>query len=271
MYVNADAVLASILNRVRAASSSDIRTVVCDLSASPYLDLAGSHMLHELHSEPAARGIALRIVGAHGRVRDLLRADGVGEKVGGLDRVDTLDGFRVIFHPLPPRQVARHSLPASREPAAISCALSRHDNDDLQSAGRCQVTGDWIRKLRLCVLLPSVIARAACEGMGIHDTESLIHPTLSRSDVVGLVAGFGTTVAALPDLLVMLKRRSSAGINPRMAGIMCVFQFAWVYYGLLILSRPVIAWNVIAIMINGLSVGAYLHFMRKERSQAKGR
>ena len=85
-YVNADAVLASILNRVRAASSSDIRMVVCHLSA-------GSHMLHELHSELAARGIALRIVGAHGGVRDLLRADGVGEKVRGLDRVDTLDGF----------------------------------------------------------------------------------------------------------------------------------------------------------------------------------
>jgi MtN3 and saliva related transmembrane protein len=128
------------------------------------------------------------------------------------------------------------------------------------------MTADWIRKLRLGVLLPSVIALAACEGMGIHDTESLIHRTLSRSDVVGFVAGFGTTVAALPDLLVMLKRRSSAGMNPRMR----VFQFAWVYYGLLILSRPVIAWNVIAIMINGLSVGAYLHFMRKERSQAKG-
>jgi sulfate permease, SulP family len=67
--------------------------VVCDLSAAPYPDLAGSHMLHELHSELAARGIALRIVGAHGGVHDLLRADGVGEKVGGLDRVDTLDGF----------------------------------------------------------------------------------------------------------------------------------------------------------------------------------
>jgi SulP family sulfate permease len=92
-YVNADAVLASILNRVRAGSSSDIRTVVCDLSASPYLDLAGSHMLHELHGELAARGTALRIVGAHGWVRDLLRADGVSEKVGGLDRVDTLEGF----------------------------------------------------------------------------------------------------------------------------------------------------------------------------------
>jgi hypothetical protein len=65
--------------------------VVCDLSASPYIDLAGSRMLHGLHGELASRGIALRIVGAHGWVRDLLRADGVGEKAGGLDRVATLD------------------------------------------------------------------------------------------------------------------------------------------------------------------------------------
>jgi high affinity sulfate transporter 1 len=92
IYVNADAVLASIMSRVRAASSSDIRVVVCDLSASPYLDLAGSRMLRQLHSELAARDIVLRIVGAHGWVRDLLRADGLGEKVGGFDRIDTLDG-----------------------------------------------------------------------------------------------------------------------------------------------------------------------------------
>ena len=64
---------------------------MCDLSASPYVDLAGSRMLHELHAKLAARGIALRIVGAHGWVRDLLRADGLGEKVGGLDRMATLD------------------------------------------------------------------------------------------------------------------------------------------------------------------------------------
>jgi len=53
-------------------------------------------------------------------------------------------------------------------------------------------------------------------------------------------------------------------MNPRMAAIMGVFQILWVYYGLLILSRPVIAWNVIAILINSLSVGAYFHFVRKE-------
>jgi sulfate permease, SulP family len=90
LYANADAVLETLRTRLDAAGSSAIRLVVCDLSASPYIDLAGSHMLHELHSELVSRGIELRIVGARGRVRDLLRADGIGEKVGGLDRAVTL-------------------------------------------------------------------------------------------------------------------------------------------------------------------------------------
>jgi MFS superfamily sulfate permease-like transporter len=93
LYVNADAVLDQVLNRLRAAAPSGIQLVVCDLSASPYLDLAGARMLLDLHGELAAKGIPLRIVGARGRVRDLLRAAGVGEKVGGLDRTATLDGL----------------------------------------------------------------------------------------------------------------------------------------------------------------------------------
>jgi uncharacterized protein with PQ loop repeat len=56
-----------------------------------------------------------------------------------------------------------------------------------------------------------------------------------------------------------------------MAAIMGAFQILWVYYGLLILSRPVIAWNVVAVLINFLSVGAYLHFARKEKSKAHGK
>src|SRR5712671_1935682 len=90
IYVNADAVLEAVLNRLRTAGQSEVRLVVCDLSASPYIDLAGARVLHELHDDLEARGIALRIVGARGRVRDLLRADGLGERVGGLDRIVTL-------------------------------------------------------------------------------------------------------------------------------------------------------------------------------------
>jgi SulP family sulfate permease len=93
LYVNSDAVLETLLTRLDAARSSAIRLIVCDLSASPYIDLAGSHMLHELHSELVNRGIELRIVGARGWVRDFLRADGVGEKVGGLERAVTLAGI----------------------------------------------------------------------------------------------------------------------------------------------------------------------------------
>jgi SulP family sulfate permease len=91
LYVNSDFVLWSVTDHL--GSRSDIRLVVCDLSASPYVDLAGSHMLHQLHGELARRGIDLRIVGVRGRVRDLLRADGVGDKVGGLHRLVTLENL----------------------------------------------------------------------------------------------------------------------------------------------------------------------------------
>ena len=44
-------------------------------------------------------------------------------------------------------------------------------------------------------------------------------------ELIGLIAGFGTTFAALPDLFVMLKKRSRQGINPRMAAITGIFQW----------------------------------------------
>ena len=93
IYVNADVVLDTVLHRLQAASHAEVGMVVCDLSSSPHLDLAGSHMLKKLYSELAARGIRLRVVGAHGSVRDLLRADGMEEKLGGLGRVASLDNL----------------------------------------------------------------------------------------------------------------------------------------------------------------------------------
>ena len=126
-----------------------------------------------------------------------------------------------------------------------------------------------IKRVTLGVLLLGVMTLYGCADLAIHDVPSLLAPRFQRSEVLGLVAGFGTTFAALPDLIAMLRRRSSAGMNPRMAGIMGVFQIVWVYYGLLIASRPVILWNMIAIVINFLSVGAYLYFVRRENQQEK--
>lgn len=90
LYVNAGSVLETVMASV-LNDRSKVRAVICDLSASPYLDLAGARMLRALYGELAGRGIALQIVGARGRVRDLLRADGLAEKVGELERAVSLD------------------------------------------------------------------------------------------------------------------------------------------------------------------------------------
>ncbi len=126
------------------------------------------------------------------------------------------------------------------------------------------------RMMRGAVLL-SVIMLSGCTGLEAIDTTSLLLPRFQRSEVFGFIAGFGTTFAAVPDLIKMLKRRSSKGMNPMMVSIMGVFQIIWIYYGLLIASRPVIAWNLIAVAINFLTVGAYFRFARSERNQSPDR
>jgi uncharacterized protein with PQ loop repeat len=105
-----------------------------------------------------------------------------------------------------------------------------------------------------------LVILCGCEGLEIRDPSSLHLPQFQRSEVLGFVAGFETTFAAVPDLIKMFRRRSSKGINPTMAGIMCVFQVVWVYYGLLIGSRPVMAWNVVAVVSNFITVWAYFRF-----------
>ena len=94
-----------------------------------------------------------------------------------------------------------------------------------------------------------------------------IHST-ANSEIVGFVAGFGTTFAALPDLFRMLKQQSTRGMNPTMPAVMAVFQVVWLWYGVMIDSRPIIIWNVIAVVVNSLSVAAYLHFARREKSRS---
>ena len=96
----------------------------------------------------------------------------------------------------------------------------------------------------------------------------MIPPHLQRSEIVGIIAGFGTTFAAVPDLIRMLRRQSSKGMNPTMAAILAVFQIVWVYYGLLISSWPLVAWNLVAVFVNSLAVAAYFRFARREKKRA---
>ena len=118
------------------------------------------------------------------------------------------------------------------------------------------------------ILVLCVVSLAGCQDLAPHHLERLFKPSADLSEIVGLLAGLGTTFAAVPDLMAMLKRRSSEGMNPRMGAIMGAFQILWVYYGLLIASRPVIVWNVIAVLINFITVGAYAYFLRTQASKS---
>ena len=82
IYVNADTVLQAVMDRIETDRSAGLRLVVCDLSASPGMDLAGVAMLQKLLTELDMRKIPLRIVGAHWRIRDLLRLNNLDDKVG---------------------------------------------------------------------------------------------------------------------------------------------------------------------------------------------
>jgi anti-anti-sigma regulatory factor len=55
------------------------------------MDLAGARMLSELSEDLRARDIGLTVVNAHGRVRDLLRAEGLDRAIHGITRGTALE------------------------------------------------------------------------------------------------------------------------------------------------------------------------------------
>jgi high affinity sulfate transporter 1 len=90
LYFNAEHVRREIWNGIRSADPPP-RLVLGDLSTSPYVDVAGARMLRELHEELSAAGIALRLAEARSGVRDILRAEGLEERVGDFGRRSSVD------------------------------------------------------------------------------------------------------------------------------------------------------------------------------------
>jgi high affinity sulfate transporter 1 len=89
LYFNADYVRDTVMKRV-AETGADLRLAICDLSTSPYVDLAGAEMLAGLYDQLALVNIRLQIVEARSSVRDRLHAEGVEDKVGRIGRFKSL-------------------------------------------------------------------------------------------------------------------------------------------------------------------------------------
>jgi len=89
LYFNVEFISTTVLERLHAAPEP-VWLVICDLSTSPYVDSAGGRMLARLEEQLAAQGIRLRVAEAHAGVRDLLRAEGLEEQLGGISRFTSI-------------------------------------------------------------------------------------------------------------------------------------------------------------------------------------
>lgn len=89
VYFNIDHVCQLILQRTQVSEPRP-HTVVLDLSASPHVDFQSAHGLAELAESLQQQGVRMQIIEARAAVRDRLRAEGVADRLGGVQRDRTL-------------------------------------------------------------------------------------------------------------------------------------------------------------------------------------
>ncbi len=96
IYFNMEHVRDRIMERVQLATG--IELLVLDLSGVPFMDVHAADMLTGLTKTLASVGIRVDAVEAHAEVRERLRAEGLEEELGGIDRfrtvADAVDGFQ---------------------------------------------------------------------------------------------------------------------------------------------------------------------------------
>ncbi len=104
VYFNTEHIFDTVCARLNS-STDRVQLVICDLSTSPNIDMAGARMFITLQTELAKRGISLRLVEARSSVRDMLRLEGVKEETGRIDRFTSLaEAMDEFYH-----QTASHS------------------------------------------------------------------------------------------------------------------------------------------------------------------
>jgi SulP family sulfate permease len=90
LYFNAENILEKI-NHHLVSRGPGTRLLVLDLTAAPYVDVAGSKMLLNLVQVLNQENVRVRIIGALSNVREILRKQGLEEITGHISRSRTID------------------------------------------------------------------------------------------------------------------------------------------------------------------------------------
>ncbi len=76
-----------------------------------------------------------------------------------------------------------------------------------------------------------------------------MNPGVTIDDGLGLVAGFITTVAFIPQVLRILRTRSAYDISWGMFTILAIGSALWLWYGIRLQSLPLMATNVVTLSL----------------------
>jgi MtN3 and saliva related transmembrane protein len=88
------------------------------------------------------------------------------------------------------------------------------------------------------------------------------HLDAARSEQLGYVAAFCTTVAFVPQLVRVLRRRSARDVSLPTFALFSIGVLLWLVYGIDIGSKPVIASNSVTLV---LSVSILILKLRYDR------
>lgn len=90
LYFNTEYVRERVMEQL-SERTDDVRLVVLSLGSVPWIDLAGTELVADLHKTFGERGIAFRLANAQGQVRDALRRIGFERVYGPLQTGQTVD------------------------------------------------------------------------------------------------------------------------------------------------------------------------------------
>lgn len=69
--------------------------------------------------------------------------------------------------------------------------------------------------------------------------------------VIGLAAGFLTTVSFVPQIMKILKTKSAEDVSRKMFIAIAVGVALWLVYGILLKQWPIIVWNSVSLVLAG--------------------
>jgi MFS superfamily sulfate permease-like transporter len=100
LYFNAESIHQKFLDQM-ATHGGTLKGMILDLSASPYMDVGGSHMITLFADQLQKKGIRLKIVYALANVREILRKQGLEDKIGLIKREDSIQDAVHEFQNIP--------------------------------------------------------------------------------------------------------------------------------------------------------------------------